>query len=111
MDSKQKEELVEKTGKMLEWLSDGTTWLGVFENHDLGHYDIGKRCCFPFSTEDGSFDKAIVGETRAPDGKHIGLGWRYLLAYKTKENASVAAHWLLHLENELPVEKSSATGG
>ena len=69
----------------LKWLHDGDTWLGVFENQDLGHPEIGRRCIFPFPLSDGSWDAAKEGETRAPDGKHIGMGWRYTLMLKTKD--------------------------
>ena len=67
------------------WLSDGDTWIGVFENHDLGSQRVGERCAFPFSASDGSFDTATLGKTRAPDGKTIGLGWRYILVAKTRD--------------------------
>ena len=59
------------------WLSDGESWIGVFENHDLGHYDIGRRVAFCFDNTDEA--KAEVGETQAPGHKAIGLGWRYIL--------------------------------
>lgn len=82
-------EKLEHDAKLLakceEWLKDGDTWLGVFENHDLGHPDMGRRCIFPFSLSDGSWEAAKEGETRAPDGKSIGMGWRYLLIIKTKD--------------------------
>lgn len=64
------------------WIADGETWIGVFENHDLGHPEIGRRIAFPFSTKDGSFEAAEVNKTRAPDSRHIGLGWRYILIAK-----------------------------
>jgi hypothetical protein len=79
--------------KMKEWVSDEDTWVGVFENHDLGHHAIGQRCVFPFALSDGSMDKAEVGKTRAPDGKTIGLGWRYILIHKTT-SPDEAIKWL-----------------
>jgi hypothetical protein len=71
--------------KLEGWLADGDTWIGVFENHDLGHPQVGTRCAFPFSLSDGSFEMGRIGETRAPDGQFIGLGWRYILVAKCKE--------------------------
>lgn len=68
--------------RMKEWLVDGDTWIGVFENHDLGHPAMGRRCAFPFSLSDGSYEGSEIGKTRAPDGKTIGLGWRYILVWK-----------------------------
>ena len=67
------------------WFSDPDTWVGIFENHDLGHPQVGLRCAFPFRISDGSLDKAEVNKTRAPDGRTIGLGWRYLLVAKCKD--------------------------
>jgi hypothetical protein len=59
------------------WLADGQTWIGIFENHDLGHRDLGHRVAF-------SFDLSQVGsvtlkQTRCVDHPTIGMGWRYLL--------------------------------
>ena len=61
------------------WLSDGESWIGVFENHDLGHPDAGRRVAFCFDVDD--WDKGTT-TTHAPDHKEIGLGWRYLLISK-----------------------------
>jgi hypothetical protein len=79
------------------WFNDADTWVGVFENHDLGHPDRGLRCAFPFAISDGSMEKSIVGQTRAPDGRIIGMGWRYLLVAK----CSTAEEALAHLRNEV----------
>lgn len=59
------------------WLSDGTTWIAIFENHDLAHLDLGRRIAFPYDVaqEEG----ATIGVTRSPDHASIGVGWRYLL--------------------------------
>lgn len=73
------------------WLADPDTWVGVFENADLGHRDIGLRCAFPFALSDGSFEKAEIGKTRAPDGRTIGLGWRYILVAKCRTTDEVLA--------------------
>lgn len=93
------QELQEKIAWCEKALADGDTWLGVFENHDLSHSDIGRRCIFPFSLSDGSWDKAEIDKTRAPDGRFIGLGWRYLLILKTK-SAQEAAMCLLRVSEE-----------
>lgn len=67
------------------WLADGDTWVGVFENRDLGHRDFGARCAFPFALSDGSFERAEIGRVHAPDGRMIGLGWRYVLVAKCRD--------------------------
>jgi hypothetical protein len=65
------------------WLEDGQTFIAVFENHDLGHRDRGRRVAFPF--DDSKLPAFEVGKTQAPDHGTIGLGWRYLLVFKTKD--------------------------
>ena len=62
------------------WLEDGRTWIGVFENHDLGHPDVGRKIALSF--DNSQDDQATIGETRAPDHQQIGLGWRYVLTGK-----------------------------
>ena len=64
------------------WLKDGETWIGVFENQDLGHRDLGRRVALPFDV--AKFDAAVLGLTGAPDHASIGLGWRYVLKVKTR---------------------------
>ena len=76
--------------------ADDDTWFGIFENHDLGHSRVGERCVFPFAK--AQWNDAIVGSTRAPDGKIIGRGWRYILVHKT-ENPKDAFNWLINNEN------------
>lgn len=58
----------------------------VFENHDLGHYDMGRRVAIPFAPElaiqfnvTGHLPTGVSMATQAPDNATIGLGWRYLL--------------------------------
>lgn len=71
----------ETTAQTFErWLSDGDTFIGVFQNQDLGHYDIGRKIAMPFPK--AQWDVAKLDETKAPDHKSIGLGWRYLLVGK-----------------------------
>ncbi len=67
------------TQTFTRWLSDGETWIGIFENHDLGHPDIGRRIALSF--ELSVIDMAEVGKQRAPDSK-LGMGWRYILIGK-----------------------------
>jgi hypothetical protein len=64
------------------WLSDGETWIGVFENQDLGHRDMGRRIAIPYDR--AQWEKAAIGKDRAPDHGSIGLGWRYVLIAKCK---------------------------
>ena len=64
------------------WLSDGETWIGIFENKDLSHPDIGYRIALSF--DDSTWEKAKEGETKCPDHSSIGLGWRYILIKKTR---------------------------
>lgn len=78
--------------RIREWLTDGVTWVGGFENADLGHHDIGNRVLLPF--DDDVFDRAEIGRTTAPDGESYGMGWRYLLRLKTRD-ADEAIRWLL----------------
>lgn len=60
------------------WFEKGDPgdWVGVFENHDLGHRDLGRKIAFVFGAEQRA--NAELGKTRAPDTP-VGLGWRYLL--------------------------------
>ena len=54
-------------------------WVGVFENHDLGHPDLGRR--FAAFYDKAQWDEAEIMRTTGPDSS-IGLGWRYLLVEK-----------------------------
>jgi hypothetical protein len=85
--------------KCEEWLKDGDTWLGVFENHDFGHPDMGRKAIFPFPLSDVSWEVAKEGETRAPDGKSIGFGWRYILILKTKDAKQAVRALIGEVEN------------
>lgn len=80
--------------QLQSWFTDPDTWAGVFENQDLGSQYIGERCCFPFKLSDGSFDAAVIGTTSAPNGKTIGLGWRYILVAKCQGPDEVLQHLL-----------------
>lgn len=71
------------------WLSDGETWIGVFENHAMNSATHGAR--FALSFDNSQYDAAEVGKTRAPDTR-MGLGWKYILAgkYRSAEEAYAA---------------------
>ena len=62
--------------------ADSGDWVGVFENHDLGHYDIGRRFGAVYGAE--QWDAAVIGRTNGPDNAETGLGWRYLLVAKCR---------------------------
>ncbi|MDX1745484.1 MAG: hypothetical protein R3324_06060 [Halobacteriales archaeon] len=72
-------------------MSDDGDWIGVFENHDLGHPGVGQRIAFAFPAD--QWDKAELGKTHSPDHKAIGLGWRWGLVVKTRDPEE-AARWL-----------------
>ena len=61
---------------------DFDPWIGVFENQDVSHHDLGRRIAFAF--EAVQWDDAIVGASRGPDHKNIGPGWRYVLVAKVR---------------------------
>lgn len=66
--------------KFHRMLRDNETWIGVFENRDLGHPHIGRRVALAF--DESQWDHAIPGKTTSPDHVDIGLGWRYVLVSK-----------------------------
>jgi len=73
-------ETVEQT--FARWLEDGDTAIGVFENMELGHHDLGRRVAFPYAKaqlDDLGDDNPAIGILQAPDHASIGLGWRYRL--------------------------------
>lgn len=70
--------------------ADPGDWMGVFENQDLGHPQLGQRVAFMFGAED--WDPGLLTRhTTAPDGS-FGLGWRYTLVRmcKTADEAKAA---------------------
>jgi hypothetical protein len=93
-----KEDLQGLFDALLEWLSPGETWIGIFENQDLGHASVGKRVGLAF--DDRLWDEGIIGKTSAPDNKEYGIGWRWTLQHKTR-CAGEALCWLLHKEKEV----------
>ena len=64
------------------WLADGSSWVGVFQNQDLGHPDAGRKIALCY--DDSQFYGMGVGQARAPDHADIGLGWRYRLIAKCR---------------------------
>lgn len=68
---------------LTKWFTDPDPgdWVGIFENQDLGHPDLGMRIAGLYGAD--QWDLAEVGKTTGPDGIH-GLGWRYILAAKTR---------------------------
>lgn len=71
--------------------ADPGDWLGVFENHDLGHPDIGRKVGFMFPVE--QWGQVELGRTQAPDNAATGLGWRYLLVSMCKTADEGIAAW------------------
>ena len=57
-------------------LVDDGDLIGIYENHDLGHPDVGRRIAFVYNGPVIAFAK--IGTTKCHDGEH-GLGWRYIL--------------------------------
>ena len=70
------------------WASNEGDWVGVFENHDLGHPDLGRR--FAAFYDESEWDKAELMRTTGPDSS-VGLGWRYLLVEKCVTPAEAKA--------------------
>jgi hypothetical protein len=78
------------------WLADGRTWIGVFQNHDLGHHDVGRRIAVPFDTRRKLLGARLPLQSPAPDHltrkTGLGPGWRYLLVAKADTvDAAIAA--------------------
>lgn len=66
--------------KFKNWLERGDG-VGVFENSDLGHADMGNLVFTPVTPAE---EKTVrVGQTALPDGSY-GMGWRYLLRAVSK---------------------------
>ncbi len=64
---------------LIRWFSDNDTVVGVFQNKDLGHPDIGRKVAFPYAAALGDEMRTKIGRMSAPDHEAIGLGWRYKL--------------------------------
>jgi hypothetical protein len=69
-----------------KWLSDGKTWIGIFENlleeGSEANYSRAERFAMPF--DDDLWDAAKIREMKAPDTPQFGTGWRYLLIAKVR---------------------------
>ena len=72
MDMKDKE-------KIAQWLQ-GHTAVGVFQNKDLGHPQVGRKVAIPYDYDD--LQEAEIGKTTCHDTAELGLGWRYILIAK-----------------------------
>lgn len=89
---------------MERWLSDGESWIGVFQNHDLGHSQFGQRIALCFDVK--VWDKGEIGKTKAPDTSY-GPGFRFILKAKCKTVAEAQAA----LEGKDPVQPPVAANG
>jgi hypothetical protein len=69
------EDMAEIVGKLNAWLARGDG-VAVYENHDLGHPELGRIVCLSF----GSTGAVFEGEppSRMPDLPQL-IGWRYQL--------------------------------
>jgi len=56
------------------WLRRGDR-IGVFENEDLGHPEVGRLVFIPLLPA----ADVEIGRTKAPDHPDYGMGWRYIL--------------------------------
>jgi hypothetical protein len=63
-----------------KWLARGDG-VGVFENADLGHPEVGRLVFAPVTPDEEK--KVRIGQTSLPDGPY-GMGWRYLLQAVSK---------------------------
>ncbi len=89
------------------WLADGKSWIGVFQNQDLGHPDTGRRIALCY--DDSQYWQMAVGQARAPDHRDIGMGWRYVLQVKCRTvEEAVAA---MDESGAAPYNPHPATGG
>jgi hypothetical protein len=61
----------------LAWLERGDA-IGCFENHDLGHPQLGQLLFLPLTPSEQANPLFALG-MRAPDTNAAGMGWRYLL--------------------------------
>ena len=64
-----------------KWIARGDL-IGVFENADFGHPDLGRQVFVPVHPPER--EKFIPHKTCLPDSPKIGLGWRYL--FKSAHN-------------------------
>ena len=74
--------------RLARWFADGDTVVCVFENKDLGHYDIGRRIALPYTK--AIAESVAIGTSRAPDSD-VGLGWRYILVGRAHSPEEVTA--------------------
>lgn len=67
---------------LTDWVGDGSTLIGVFENVALDSAALGHRVAFPF--DDALDERLVIGQTRAPDCRQF-IGWKYILKAKTRD--------------------------
>ena len=78
------------------WLSDGSSWIAIFENQDLSHRDRGRRIAMVY--DNSIYDKAEIGKLSPPDSLQVGMGWRYKLVAKAKDADRAQAY--MHEDTE-----------
>jgi hypothetical protein len=88
----------EQIAKFTQWLSDGESWIGVYEKQSSP--EQGKRVAFGFDIKD--WDRAKIGD-HGPNLDSF-TGWHYRLVAKclTPQEAAdaMAEEWTENLENE-----------
>jgi hypothetical protein len=88
--------------KIHGWLdtpADPGDWVGVFENQDLGHRDLGRRIGLLYGAD--QWDIAEVGRTTAPDSP-IGMGWRFILVAKVRDVDEVLGWFRTNADDDSP---------
>ena len=71
------------------WMRDVDTWIAVYENHDFGSPQFGRRIALPCNRS--QWDAARIGKSCAPSHPDIGRGWRYILIAKCDSVDDAAA--------------------
>ena len=75
-------DVVDFVDRWRDWLVRGDIVI-IFENSDLGHYDIGNVTTMPWYS-----DLAAHPLPRhMPDHTSVGLGWRYITRYIVREES------------------------
>ena len=75
-DRYQPGDIPEIVGKLNAWLARGDG-VAVYENNDLGHYDLGRIICLSYGSDVAVFE--TEPPQRMPDLPDV-IGWRYTLA-------------------------------
>ena len=69
------EDMPEIVGKLNAWLARGDG-VAVYENHDLGHPELGRIVCLSFGSPESAL--GVEPPQRMPDLPQL-IGWRYQL--------------------------------